>query len=42
MKTSMDKSQFLCLAHQAQAGGAIDHGYLDAVEAKVRRLRGEL
>jgi hypothetical protein len=42
MKISMEKSRFLCLAYQAQAGGATDRGHLDAVEAKLQRLLGEL
>jgi hypothetical protein len=42
MKISMKKSWFLCLAYQAQAGGAISHDHLDTVEAKVQHLRQEL
>ena len=42
MKISMEKSRFLRLAYQAQAGGAADRGYWDTVEAKVQCLRGEL
>jgi hypothetical protein len=42
MKISMKKSWFLCLAYQAQAGGATDHGHLDTTKAKVQHLRGEL
>jgi hypothetical protein len=42
MKISMEKSRFLRLAYQAQAGGAAKCGCLDAVEAKVQHLHGEL
>lgn len=42
MKTTLTKSQFLCLAYQEQEGGVADHGRLDADEAEVWRLRGEI
>ena len=42
MKTSMEKSRFLRLAFQAQAGDAADHGRLAMWEDKVKCLRGEL
>jgi hypothetical protein len=42
MKISMEKSQFLCLAYQAQAGGATDRGHLDTMEAELLCLLGEL
>jgi hypothetical protein len=38
---SMEKSRFLH-SIKCRQGGAVDHGCLDAVEAKVQRLRGEL
>jgi len=38
----MEKSWFLHLAYQAQARDAANRGRLDALEAKVRRLCGEL
>ena len=37
MRTSVEKSHFLCLAYQMQVGGTTDHGCLDAVEAEVQR-----
>ena len=42
MKTLMEKSRFLHLAYQTQAGGTADRGYLDAVRGKVQCLHGEL
>jgi hypothetical protein len=42
MKISMGKSWFLRLAYQVHIGGAADHDHLDAAEAEVQRLRGEL
>ena len=42
MKASMEKSLFLCMAYQAQAGGAANHGHLDVAEAKVQCLCEEL
>ena len=42
MKTSVEKSQFLHLAFQAQAGGVADRGRLAMAEAEVQHLRREL
>ena len=42
MKASMEKSLFLRMAYQAQAGGATDHGRLDVVKAEVQRLCRQL
>ena len=42
MRTSTEKSRFLHLAYQEKAGGATDHSHLDAAEAEVQRLHGEL
>ena len=42
MKISMEKSQFLHLAYQAQAEGATDHGCLDTAKVEVQCLHREL
>jgi hypothetical protein len=42
MKISMDKSPFLRLSYQVQAGGATDRSHLDAVEAEVQCFSREL
>lgn len=42
MKISAEKSRFLCLAYQAQAGSAVDRNCLAMMEAEVKHLHEEL